>query len=82
MIVATAGHVDHGKTLLVKALTGVDTDRLTEEKKKHLPDGFVMVKASRELLNGRSTYQDFALVLALAAAECEPGAIVRRCVCR
>ncbi|HVO89902.1 MAG TPA: selenocysteine-specific translation elongation factor, partial [Casimicrobiaceae bacterium] len=32
MIVATAGHVDHGKTALVKALTGVDTDRLPEEK--------------------------------------------------
>jgi selenocysteine-specific elongation factor len=34
MIVATAGHVDHGKTALVKALTGVDTDRLPEEKKR------------------------------------------------
>jgi selenocysteine-specific elongation factor len=36
MIVATAGHVDHGKTLLVKALTGVDTDRLPEEKRRGL----------------------------------------------
>ena len=36
MIVATAGHVDHGKTLLVKALTGVDTDRLPEEKRRNL----------------------------------------------
>jgi selenocysteine-specific elongation factor len=34
MIIATAGHVDHGKTLLVKALTGVDTDRLPEEKNR------------------------------------------------
>ncbi len=33
MIVATAGHIDHGKTLLVKSLSGVDTDRLPEEKK-------------------------------------------------
>ncbi|MBI1283439.1 MAG: selenocysteine-specific translation elongation factor [Thiobacillus sp.] len=32
MIVGTAGHIDHGKTLLVQALTGVDTDRLKEEK--------------------------------------------------
>ena len=32
MIVGTAGHVDHGKTSLVRALTGVDTDRLVEEK--------------------------------------------------
>ena len=30
----TAGHIDHGKTTLVKALTGVDTDRLSEEKKR------------------------------------------------
>jgi selenocysteine-specific elongation factor len=36
MIVATAGHIDHGKTSLVKALTGVDTDRLPEEKKRGL----------------------------------------------
>jgi selenocysteine-specific elongation factor len=34
MIVATAGHIDHGKTLLVKALTGTDADRLPEEKKR------------------------------------------------
>ena len=34
MIVATAGHIDHGKTLLVKALSGIDTDRLPEEKNR------------------------------------------------
>ena len=34
MIIATAGHVDHGKTSLVKALTGVDTDRLAEEQRR------------------------------------------------
>lgn len=36
MIVATAGHIDHGKTVLVKALTGVDADRLPEEKRRGL----------------------------------------------
>lgn len=36
MIIATAGHVDHGKTSLVHALTGVDTDRLPEEKRRGL----------------------------------------------
>ena len=34
IILGTAGHVDHGKTTLVKALTGTDTDRLAEEKKR------------------------------------------------
>jgi selenocysteine-specific elongation factor len=34
LILGTAGHVDHGKTALVKALTGVDTDRLAEEKNR------------------------------------------------
>jgi len=34
IIVGTAGHIDHGKTALVKALTGVDADRLPEEKKR------------------------------------------------
>ena len=36
MIIATAGHIDHGKTVLVRALTGVDTDRLPEEKSRGL----------------------------------------------
>ena len=36
MIIATAGHVDHGKTLLVHALTGIETDRLEEEKARGL----------------------------------------------
>ena len=50
MILATAGHIDHGKTALVKALTGVDADRLPDEKRRgmtidlgfayaRLPDG-------------------------------------------
>ena len=34
MIIGTAGHIDHGKTALVRRLTGVDTDRLPEEKKR------------------------------------------------
>ena len=53
MIIGTAGHIDHGKTSLVKALTGVDADRLKEEKERGitvdlgfayhaLPDGDVL----------------------------------------
>ncbi len=34
LIVGTAGHIDHGKTSLVRALTGIDTDRLEEEKRR------------------------------------------------
>src|SRR4030095_2357319 len=50
LILGTAGHIDHGKTSLCRALTGVDTDRLPEEKARgitielgfaprHVPDG-------------------------------------------
>ena len=34
VIIGTAGHIDHGKTALVKTLTGIDTDRLPEEKER------------------------------------------------
>ena len=34
IILGTAGHIDHGKTTLIKALTGIDTDRLKEEKER------------------------------------------------
>src|SRR5205085_10664646 len=34
VIIGTAGHIDHGKTALVRALTGQDTDRLKEEKER------------------------------------------------
>src|SRR6202022_4080566 len=34
IVVGTAGHIDHGKTALVKALTGIDADRLEEEKRR------------------------------------------------
>ena len=34
VVIGTAGHIDHGKTALVRALTGVDTDRLPEEKRR------------------------------------------------
>lgn len=50
LVLGTAGHIDHGKTTLVRALTGVDCDRLEEEKRRgitielgfaplELPDG-------------------------------------------
>jgi selenocysteine-specific elongation factor len=52
MIVATAGHIDHGKTTLVKALTGVDTDRLPEEKARgiSIDIGFAYWKTAEALV--------------------------------
>ncbi len=49
-IVGTAGHIDHGKTALVKALTGTDTDRLPEEKKRGITIdlGFAEMEAGGE----------------------------------
>src|SRR3989442_1752369 len=38
-IIGTAGHIDHGKTALIKALTGQDTDRLKEEKERGISVG-------------------------------------------
>ena len=57
MIVATAGHVDHGKTSLVQALTGVDTDTLTEEKKRGLTIdiGFAYLPVSDLPISDRSS---------------------------
>src|SRR5688572_24287769 len=54
MIVATAGHVDHGKTALVRALTGVDTDRLPEEKRRGISIdlGFAYWRAAQGALVG------------------------------
>ena len=45
-IIGTAGHIDHGKTWLVKALTGTDTDRLAEEKRRGvtIENGFAFLK--------------------------------------
>src|SRR5213596_2605607 len=54
VIVGTAGHIDHGKTALVKALTGVDTDRLEEEKRRGITIdlGFAHLQLTPELRLG------------------------------
>ncbi len=45
-IIGTAGHIDHGKTSLIRALTGIDTDRLPEEKAREMTIdiGFAMIE--------------------------------------
>jgi selenocysteine-specific elongation factor len=54
IIVGTAGHIDHGKTALVKALTGIDTDRLKEEKERGISIelGFASLKLGPDLSLG------------------------------
>jgi selenocysteine-specific elongation factor len=54
IIVGTAGHIDHGKTALVKALTGADTDRLAEEKRRGISIdlGFAHLDVSLQLRLG------------------------------
>ena len=54
MILGTAGHIDHGKTALVKALTGVDTDRLPEEKKRGITIdlGFAPLRLGDDIVVG------------------------------
>ena len=55
VVVGTAGHIDHGKTSLVRALTGIDTDRLREEKRRGITIelGFAHLAAARRHGGGR-----------------------------
>lgn len=54
VIIGTAGHVDHGKSALIKALTGTDTDRLKEEKARGISIdlGFATLELSSEIMAG------------------------------
>ena len=54
VIIGTAGHVDHGKSALIKALTGTDTDRLKEEKVRGISIdlGFATMELSHEMMVG------------------------------
>src|SRR5689334_17694489 len=54
VIVGTAGHIDHGKTALVRALTGIDTDRLKEEKQRGISIdlGFAHLELTQNLRLG------------------------------
>jgi selenocysteine-specific elongation factor len=54
IIIGTAGHIDHGKTALVRALTGIDTDRLKEEKRRGISIdlGFAHLQLSENMRLG------------------------------
>jgi len=54
LILGTAGHIDHGKSALIKALTGTDTDRLKEEKQRGISIdlGFALLPVSDSIMAG------------------------------
>ena len=72
MIVGTAGHIDHGKTALVRALTGVDTDRLKEEKARGISIdlGFAYLPAP----DGRCSASSTCRATSASCTTCWPGA--------
>jgi selenocysteine-specific elongation factor len=54
IIIGTAGHIDHGKTALVKALTGIDADRLEEEKRRGITIDLGFAHMDLEARNGET----------------------------
>ena len=52
LVIATAGHVDHGKTTLIKALTGIETDTTAEEKKRGLSINLALLTWIYRMDNG------------------------------
>ena len=59
IIVGTAGHIDHGKTALVKALTGIDADRLQEEKRRGITIDLGFAHMDLPAANGETLHLGF-----------------------
>ena len=59
IVVGTAGHIDHGKTALVKALTGIDADRLEEEKRRGITIDLGFAHVDLEGANGETLHVGF-----------------------
>src|SRR3569833_2132488 len=84
IVIGTAGHIDHGKTALVRALTGIDTDRLPEEKRRGITIdlGFawmqVMSQAGTPVRISFGDVPGHALVIRnmLAGAVCVPAVML------
>ena len=77
VVVGTAGHIDHGKTSLVKALTGVDTDRLIEEKERGMTIdlGFAYLSETTTIIDVPG-HEKFIRNMAAGAASIHYGLIV------
>jgi selenocysteine-specific elongation factor len=84
IVVGTAGHIDHGKTSLVRALTGVDTDRLPEEKRRGITIDLGFASLEMDAPDGSSLQVSFvdvpghALFIRnmLAGAGCVPAVML------
>ena len=77
VVVGTAGHIDHGKTSLVKALTGVNTDRLIEEKERGMTIdlGFAYLNETTTIIDVPG-HEKFIRNMAAGAANIHFGLIV------
>ena len=77
LVVGTAGHIDHGKTSLVRALTGVDTDRLREEKERGMTIdlGFAYLNQSITIIDVPG-HEKFIRNMAAGASSIHYGLIV------
>ncbi len=77
LVVGTAGHIDHGKTSLVRALTGVDTDRLIEEKERGMTIdlGFAYLNQSITIIDVPG-HEKFIRNMAAGASSIHYGLIV------
>lgn len=58
IVVGTAGHIDHGKTVLIRALTGIDTDRLPEEKRRGITVDLGFARCDLESSSGGQLWLD------------------------
>ena len=75
VIVGTAGHIDHGKTALVKALTGIDADRLEEEKRRGITIDIGFANLELPMPDGETLRSDSSMCPDTNAlsATCWPG---------
>ena len=68
IVIGTAGHIDHGKTALIKALTGIDCDRLKEEK----DNAKRIVQEEREMMQKKMQEEREAMLKKIHEAK-DPG---------
>src|SRR3954454_24803988 len=59
IVIGTAGHIDHGKTALVRKLTGIDTDRLPEEKRRGISIDLGFASVETKTQNGEPVRLSF-----------------------